>query len=90
MSRTDSEKAVSRFRSRARNSAGAAKDKSPGTKRTASPLRLPYFATQAELDTYIAKLASDMREAGQPFEFEKAAKLRTTVKELRTKKFLFS
>jgi excinuclease ABC subunit B len=31
-----------------------------------------------------------MREAGQPFEFEKAAKLRTTVKELRTKKFLFS
>jgi excinuclease ABC subunit B len=50
----------------------------------------PEFATQAELDTYIGKLESDMREAAKKFEFEKAAKLRDTVKELRTKEFLFS
>ncbi len=36
------------------------------------------------------KLESDMREAAKKFEFEKAAKLRDTVKELRTKEFLFS
>jgi excinuclease ABC subunit B len=51
---------------------------------------LPDFSTQAELDTFIAKLESDMREAAKQFEFEKAAKLRDTVKELRTKEFLFS
>jgi len=48
------------------------------------------FATQAELDTYINKLESDMREAAKKFEFEKAAKIRDTVKQLRTKEFLFS
>jgi excinuclease ABC subunit B len=48
------------------------------------------FATQQELDVYITKLESDMREAAKKFEFEKAAKLRDTVKELRTKEFLFS
>ncbi len=42
---------------------------------------MPDFATQPELDTYITKLESDMREA---------AKLRDTVKELRTKEFLCS
>jgi excinuclease ABC subunit B len=51
---------------------------------------IPEFATQAELDTYISKLESDMREAAKKFEFEKAAKLRDTVKELRSKEFLFS
>jgi excinuclease ABC subunit B len=51
---------------------------------------LPDFATQADLDTYIANLESDMREAAKKFEFEKAAKLRDQVKELRTKEFLFS
>jgi excinuclease ABC subunit B len=51
---------------------------------------MPDFSTQAELDTYIGKLESDMREAAKKFEFEKAAKLRDTVKELRTKEFLFS
>jgi excinuclease ABC subunit B len=51
---------------------------------------IPDFASQAELDTFIAKLESDMREAAKQFEFEKAAKLRDTVKELRTKEFLFS
>jgi excinuclease ABC subunit B len=51
---------------------------------------LPEFATQQELDTYIGKLESDMREAAKKFEFEKAAKLRDTIKDLRTKEFLFS
>ena len=31
----------------------------------------------------------DMREAARKFEFEKAAKLRDTIKELREKEFLF-
>jgi excinuclease ABC subunit B len=51
---------------------------------------LPEFETQQELDTYIGKLESDMREAAKKFEFEKAAKLRDTIKDLRTKEFLFS
>ena len=51
---------------------------------------MPEFNTQQELDIYIGKLESDMREAAKKFEFEKAAKLRDTVKELRTKEFLFS
>jgi excinuclease ABC subunit B len=51
---------------------------------------LPEFATQQELDAYIGKLESDMREAAKKFEFEKAAKLRDTIKDLRTKEFLFS
>jgi excinuclease ABC subunit B len=48
------------------------------------------FANQGELDTYIAKLETEMRDSAKKFEFEKAAKLRDTVKELRTKEFLFS
>ena len=51
---------------------------------------LPEFETQQELDVYIGKLESDMREAAKKFEFEKAAKLRDTIKDLRTKEFLFS
>jgi excinuclease ABC subunit B len=51
---------------------------------------MPEFQTQEELDNYIAKLESDMREAAKKFEFEKAAKLRDTIKDLRTKEFLFS
>ncbi len=50
---------------------------------------LPEFRSQGEVDTYIGKLESDMREAAKKFEFEKAAKLRDTIKELRTKEFLF-
>ena len=49
---------------------------------------MPEFKSQEELDAYIAKLESDMREAAKRFEFEKAAKLRDTIKELRTKEFL--
>ena len=51
---------------------------------------LPEFNSQAELDSYIANLESDMREAAKKFEFEKAANLRDVVKDLRTKEFLFS
>jgi excinuclease ABC subunit B len=51
---------------------------------------LPEFGTQQELDSYISKMESDMREAAKKFEFEKAAKLRDSIKELRTKEFLFS
>ena len=46
--------------------------------------------SQQELDVYIGKLESDMREAAKRFEFEKAAKLRDRIKELRTKEFLFA
>ena len=49
---------------------------------------IPEFKNQEELDAFIAKLESDMREAAKKFEFEKAAKLRDTVRELRTKEFL--
>ena len=51
---------------------------------------IPEFNTQQELDAYIGNLESDMREAAKKFEFEKAAKLRDNIKELRTKEFLFS
>jgi len=51
---------------------------------------VPDFKTQLDLDAYIANLESDMREAARKFEFEKAAKLRDRIKELRTKEFLFS
>ena len=51
---------------------------------------LTEFASQAELDAYLAKLEADMREAAKAFEFERAAKLRDTIKDLRSKEFLFS
>jgi excinuclease ABC subunit B len=51
---------------------------------------MPEFKSQEEVDTYIGKLEIDMREAAKRFEFEKAAKLRDTIKELRTKEFLFA
>src|SRR4051812_4136054 len=51
---------------------------------------IPEFRSQEEVDTYIGKLESDMREAAKRFEFEKAAKLRDQIKELRTKEFLFA
>src|SRR5277367_5767880 len=51
---------------------------------------MPEFKSQDELDLYIAKIETEMREAAKKFEFEKAAKLRDSVKELRTKEFLFS
>jgi excinuclease ABC subunit B len=51
---------------------------------------LPEFKDQHELDMHIAKMESDMREAAKKFEFEKAARLRDLVKELRTKEFMWS
>jgi excinuclease ABC subunit B len=49
---------------------------------------MPEFTSQAELDAYIVKLESDMREAAKRFEFEQAAKLRDRIKELRSREFL--
>jgi excinuclease ABC subunit B len=57
---------------------------------TAEAEGLPEFKSQEELDAYIQGMESDMREAAKKFEFEKAAKLRDTVRELRTKEFLFT
>jgi excinuclease ABC subunit B len=51
---------------------------------------IPEFKSQEDVDKYIAKVEEDMREAAKRFEFEKAAKLRDTIKELRTKEFLFA
>jgi excinuclease ABC subunit B len=48
------------------------------------------FTTQEQLDTYIAALESDMREAAKKFEFEKAAQLRDKIRELKTKEFIFT
>jgi excinuclease ABC subunit B len=49
---------------------------------------MPEFATQDELDAYLAKMETEMREAAKKFEFEKAAKLRDSIKELREKEIL--
>jgi excinuclease ABC subunit B len=51
---------------------------------------LPDFKNQEDLDSFIAKLEVEMRETAKKFEFEKAAKLRDRIKELRTKEFLFA
>jgi len=51
---------------------------------------LPEFKSQQELDSYIEKLESDMREHARKFDFERAAKLRDTIRDLRSKEFLFT
>ncbi|MGH9601074.1 MAG: helicase-related protein, partial [Terriglobales bacterium] len=51
---------------------------------------LPEFRTQEELDACVVRLEAEMREAAKKFEFEKAAKLRDTIRDLRTKEFLFT
>ncbi|HJT70566.1 MAG TPA: excinuclease ABC subunit UvrB [Terriglobales bacterium] len=51
---------------------------------------IPDFKSQEELDAFIAKMEIEMRETAKKFEFEKAAKLRDKIKELRTKEFLFA
>jgi excinuclease ABC subunit B len=51
---------------------------------------IPDFKSQDELDAFITKLEAEMRETAKRFEFEKAAKLRDKIKELRTKEFLFA
>jgi excinuclease ABC subunit B len=50
---------------------------------------LPQFTSQEQVDAYLKKLENDMREAAKKFEFERAAKLRDSIKELREKEFLF-
>jgi len=50
---------------------------------------VPEFNTQADVDQFIQKLETEMRESAKKFEFEKAAKLRDQIKELRDKEFLF-
>ena len=57
---------------------------------TAETDGIPEFRNQEELDAFIAKLEAEMRETAKRFEFEKAAKLRDKIKELRTKEFLFA
>ncbi|HEV2135963.1 MAG TPA: excinuclease ABC subunit UvrB [Terracidiphilus sp.] len=52
-------------------------------------LEAPEFASQEELDAYVSKLENEMRESARKFEFERAAKLRDSIKELREKEFLF-
>jgi len=47
------------------------------------------FQSQEDFDAYLAKLEVSMRDAARKFEFEKAAKLRDTIRELRTKDFFF-
>jgi len=61
-----------------------------GDEVAASLDQMPEFGTQAELDVYISKLEVEMRESAKKFEFEKAAKLRDTIRDLRTKEFLFT
>jgi excinuclease ABC subunit B len=50
---------------------------------------MPEFTSQGEVDQFIAKLEMEMRESAKKFEFERAAKLRDQIKELREKEFLF-
>jgi excinuclease ABC subunit B len=50
---------------------------------------LPELRSQADLDAYIVRLEADMRDAARKFEFERAARLRDSLKELREKEFLF-
>ena len=50
---------------------------------------LPEAHTPQEMEAHIANLEARMREAAQQFEFEKAAKLRDTIKDLRNKELLF-
>jgi excinuclease ABC subunit B len=51
---------------------------------------IPEFSSQEELDAYIVQLESQMREAAKRFEFEVAAKLRDTIRDLKSKEFLFA
>ena len=51
---------------------------------------VPEFTSQQDLDKHIASMETEMREAAKKFEFERAAKLRDAIKEMRTKEFLFA
>ena len=60
-----------------------------GEVEAAETLEAPEFTSQEELDAYIAKLEKEMRDSARKFEFERAARLRDNIKELREKEFLF-
>jgi excinuclease ABC subunit B len=51
---------------------------------------IPEFKSQEELDLFIARMENEMRDTAKKFEFERAAKLRDSIRELRTKEFLFA
>ncbi len=57
---------------------------------TAQPDEIPEFRSQEQLDAFVTRLENDMREAAKRFEFEKAAKLRDQIRDLRTKEFMFT
>ena len=50
---------------------------------------VPNFQTKEQFDAFIVKTEEDMREAAKRFEFERAAKLRDLVRELRGRELLF-
>jgi len=50
---------------------------------------IPEFQSKEEVDQFIAKLETEMRESAKKFEFERAAKLRDQIRDLRDKEFLF-
>jgi excinuclease ABC subunit B len=51
---------------------------------------IPDIESQEDLDKYITQLEAQMRDAAKKFEFEKAAKLRDMIKDLRTKEMLIT
>jgi excinuclease ABC subunit B len=50
---------------------------------------LPEFKSQEDLEKFIARMEEEMRESAKRFEFEKAAKMRDQIRDLRTKEFIF-
>ncbi len=44
---------------------------------------VPEFKNREELDAFLAKMEEEMREAARKFEFERAAKMRDLIRELR-------
>jgi len=50
---------------------------------------IPIFNSQKELDAHIEKMEADMRELARKFDFERAAKLRDSIRELRSKEITF-
>src|SRR5512146_2252109 len=50
---------------------------------------LPEFKSQEDLDKFIARMEEEMRASAKRFEFEKAAKMRDQIRDLRTKEFIF-
>ena len=49
----------------------------------------PEFTSAVEVEKYLESLEKEMRDAAKKFEFERAAKLRDKIKDLRDREFLF-